>query len=150
MSPGVKHYISQPFLLTPSRRFSNELSLECPECHSKDIMMTIEPGGIGTGPGGRWRMGDSGGTDIDVCNQCGSVRRRIAGERLYSHRGITFAVSPRRDSPNGGLHWHIWLRGEGRWEDSPGAFYDKAEDHPEGAYEWARAACCKFIDKILG
>jgi len=33
--------------------------------------------------------------------------------------------------------------------ESGGAFYDGCEDHPEGAYAWAEAACRKFIDKLL-
>lgn len=36
--------------------------------------------------------------------------------------------------------------GATRWHESPGAFYDGADDHPEGGIAWAVAA----VRKLLG
>jgi len=149
--PVKKHYIQAPFRLTPSKHFPGELSLECPECFSKNVIMTVEPKGLGTGPGRSFRMGDPC-WQIDICESCGATRHRAEGERTYGHRGVTFVVAP--DAPLSGLFWHVPLwdqlsRFTG-WERSPGAFYNGVEEHPEGAYEWARASACKFIDKLKG
>ncbi len=57
--------------LTPSKRRLGELALTCPSCGSQDITITGMPGAFGTGPGGRWRMGDQGGSDFAVC-PCGA------------------------------------------------------------------------------
>lgn len=57
--------------LTPSTVWPGELSLECPKCWGKNITLTVEPGGIGTGPNGRWRMGDGGGREVAICT-CGN------------------------------------------------------------------------------
>lgn len=50
---------------------AGSVMVTCPHCASFDVFMTIAPGGLGTGPGGRWRMGDPGGRDYTGCNNCG-------------------------------------------------------------------------------
>jgi hypothetical protein len=69
----------------------------------------------------------------------------------HEHRGVEFTVSPR--TPFGGIGWkipaHDHLGNPMAPLESGGAFYDGCEDHPEGAYAWAEAACRKFIDKLL-
>lgn len=57
--------------LVPSKAFPGELTLACPKCESTDVTLTIAPGAYGTGPCGRWRMGDQGGSDLIICNACG-------------------------------------------------------------------------------
>jgi hypothetical protein len=37
-----------------------------------------------------------------------------------------------------------------RWQMSPGAFYDDAPDHPEGAIEWATRAVLKYLRRHFG
>jgi hypothetical protein len=56
--------------LTPSTVFPNEKSLMCPFCKSKNITLTIEPTGPGTGPFGRHRLGDPA-IDVARCEDCG-------------------------------------------------------------------------------
>lgn len=65
------------------------------------------------------------------------------------YKGVTFYVGPR--SPFPGIGWSIVTYdhlGRASQEESGGAFYDGTEDHPEGAYAWAEAACKRFIDKV--
>jgi hypothetical protein len=58
-------------------RVRNELGwvpepmLVCPVCGSLHIYQAVAPGGRGTGPGGRWRVGDPGGACIVECGECG-------------------------------------------------------------------------------
>ena len=67
------------------------------------------------------------------------------------HRGIAFTIEPRTPCP--GVGWSIetfdHLGRRGAPHKSAGAFYDDCEDHPEGAYSWAEAACRRAIDRIL-
>lgn len=70
--------------LKPSKRWPGENALTCPFCRSQDIVLTTIPGGRGTGPMGRWRMGDSGGTSVAKCNGCGQLG--VAGERNLPRR----------------------------------------------------------------
>lgn len=49
---------------------SPELLLACPKCYGTDVTMTVKFTGIGTGPGGRHRMGDPC-KDANICNGCG-------------------------------------------------------------------------------
>lgn len=71
------------------------------------------------------------------------------GRRRLEHRGVVFEVGPRTPFP--GIGWRIPLPdcgdGRRRYEESGGAFYDGCDDHPEGAYAWAEAACRRYIDK---
>ena len=55
----------------PSKMHPGELTIQCPFCKSIDITLTVEPGLIGTGLEGRWRMGDPGGRELALCNSCG-------------------------------------------------------------------------------
>jgi hypothetical protein len=57
--------------LVPSRAYPGESTVACPACGSRDIDLTVLPGAGGTGPGGRWRMGDNGGKDLNRCRACG-------------------------------------------------------------------------------
>lgn len=57
--------------LVPSRTYPGESTLACPDCGSRDVALTVLPGARGTGPGGRWRMSDGGGKDLNECNACG-------------------------------------------------------------------------------
>lgn len=70
----------------------------------------------------------------------------------HEHRGVRFWVAPRKPFP--GIGWFIptfdHLGRSTGVEESGGAFYDDAPDHPEGAYEWARRACVRFIDRTMG
>ena len=45
-----------------------------------------------------------------------------------------------------GIRWRLHY-GDGTYLDSQGAFYDKCEDHPEGAVAWALAATAKDARK---
>lgn len=65
--------------LSPSRRWKGEDALTCPKCKSQNISLITEPGALGTGPNGRWRMGDQGGRELAKCEDC--------GEKGY-HKGI--------------------------------------------------------------
>lgn len=56
--------------LVPSKVHPGELTIQCPFCKSTDIALTVEPGPIGTGPEGRWRMGDPGGRELALCSRC--------------------------------------------------------------------------------
>ena len=47
-----------------------ELTLACPFCKSKNIVLTSEPHGPGTGPMGRHRLGDPA-RDLARCSDCG-------------------------------------------------------------------------------
>lgn len=69
---------------------------------------------------------------------------------VHEHLGIKFEVCPRTTFP--GVGWRIPRydhlgRPIGCLESS-GEFYD-VEDHPEGAYAWAEAACKRFIERML-
>lgn len=57
--------------LTPSIVWPGELSLECPKCGGRNITLTSEPRGLGTGPLGRHRLGDPS-VDVAVCAGCGN------------------------------------------------------------------------------
>lgn len=57
--------------LTESKSFPGEWCLHCPACNSSDLTLGIAPGPFGTGPGGRWRMGDAGGKEYAHCCNCG-------------------------------------------------------------------------------
>jgi hypothetical protein len=76
---------------------------------------------------------------------------QLSTAKQLSHRGVTFYVGPRTPFP--GIGWAIptfdHLGRRDGVEESGGAFYDDCEDHPEGAYAWAEAACRSFIDKTL-
>src|SRR5688572_13960589 len=67
--------------------------------------------------------------------------RVIRGE----YRGIEYRVASRH--PYSGIGWTL-LFGGGLTEESGGAFYDDAPDHPEGAFAWAESAVKRRIDKI--
>lgn len=56
--------------LTPSRVFPKETSLECPFCKGKNITITSESRGLGTGPNGRSRLGDPS-VGVVKCETCG-------------------------------------------------------------------------------
>lgn len=57
--------------LTPCERFGHkELALECPFCKGRNIVLTSEPNGPGTGPMGRHRLGDPA-RDLARCSDCG-------------------------------------------------------------------------------
>jgi hypothetical protein len=62
-----------------------------------------------------------------------------------TYRGIQYRVASRH--PYSGIGWTL-LFGAGITEDSSGAFYDDAPDHPEGAFAWAESAVRRRIDKI--
>lgn len=47
-----------------------DLIVECPDCGSLNTFTSIRPGGIGTGPGRTWRIGDSGGHEYTECEEC--------------------------------------------------------------------------------
>jgi hypothetical protein len=57
--------------LVPSPDYPGAKALACPACGRCAVEMSTLPGGTGTGPGGRWRMGDSGGRDYNRCHPCG-------------------------------------------------------------------------------
>jgi hypothetical protein len=57
--------------MVPSELRSGELTIQCRYCRSTNISLTVDPGPLGTGPGGRWRLGDSGGREVARCNSCG-------------------------------------------------------------------------------
>jgi len=58
--------------ITPSRKWKGEGALTCPKCKSQRISLTVERGAFGTGPGNRWRMGDQGGRELALCQDCGN------------------------------------------------------------------------------
>lgn len=64
---------------------------------------------------------------------------------------MTFYVGPRTPCP--GIGWAVptydHLGRRTGLKTSGGAFYDDCEDHPEGAYAWAEAACRRYIDALL-
>jgi len=56
--------------LVPSQRFPGERDLICPACGSARVTLGSSPGGRGSGPRGRWRMGDPGGAAYAECGNC--------------------------------------------------------------------------------
>lgn len=60
--------------LKPSAKgpFKGELTLQCPNCGSQDVMLAVVPAPLGTGPGGRARLGDQGSVDVAICQDCGN------------------------------------------------------------------------------
>ncbi len=44
----------------------------CPACGSSNTIITTRPTGRGTGPHGRWRLGDSG-RNVKACLDCGKA-----------------------------------------------------------------------------
>lgn len=56
--------------LVPSPHFKGETCLACPKCKSTHVTLSIARGAFGTGPGGRWRMGDQGGREFAYCETC--------------------------------------------------------------------------------
>lgn len=48
-------------------------ALRCPVCLSADITFAGSYAGVGTGPGGRGRLGDPGGLEINQCGECGET-----------------------------------------------------------------------------
>ncbi len=67
--------------LVPSAHFPGEMTLACPRCKSTNITMTIRPGVRGSGSHGRWRIGDYGGHDLNVCNTCGHTSDGLPAPR---------------------------------------------------------------------
>jgi hypothetical protein len=66
------------------------------------------------------------------------------------YRGYKYQIKPRTPFP--GIGWYIAVYNHNGMPvvvESPGAFYDGAEDHPEGAYAWAETAVKKHIDKAI-
>jgi hypothetical protein len=61
--------------LRSSKVFPGEMTLCCPKCWSANVTQTVSPGGTGTGPGGRWRMGDPGSREMNKCEDCGFTHR---------------------------------------------------------------------------
>lgn len=57
--------------LTPSIRFPGELTLACPNCGSKNILMSCRYPVRGSGPLGRGRLGDPGAKETNTCEDCG-------------------------------------------------------------------------------
>ena len=57
--------------IVPSLTFPGEGALACPACGSRDVILTVRSGAYGTAPGGRWRMGDNGGHELNACATCG-------------------------------------------------------------------------------
>lgn len=82
---------------------------------------------------------------IDVMTEPLSVAAPIEREICGHYRGIDYRVASRH--PYSGIGWTLLFAG-GREEDSGGAFYDDAPDHPEGAFAWAESAVKRRIDKI--
>lgn len=56
--------------LVPSVRFPDEQTLACPKCGSLDVTLTSVPAGRGSGPSGRYRLGDSY-RPVNRCESCG-------------------------------------------------------------------------------
>ena len=70
-NPGAGDTGAGGWPLVPSKTFPGEKTLACPRCGKTNVTMTVAPGAGGTGPGGRWRMGDRGGQELNICNACG-------------------------------------------------------------------------------
>lgn len=72
----VSRYTSSGFgawPLTPTDHFPGERSLTCPRCFRQESTLTTHPPAVGTGPGGRPRMGDPGSRDVVICGHCNLV-----------------------------------------------------------------------------
>ena len=76
--------------LVPSQRFPGEKTLACPVCRATNVTITGTNPGYGTGPGGRWRMGDPGGRDVNVCGACGHRSDRP----LPGSKGVVRSARP--------------------------------------------------------
>lgn len=110
--------------LVPSPTYPGAKALACPSCGRSAVEMSTLPGGHGTGPGGRWRMGDNGGRDYNRCHPCGH-RATAAGPlpvvttRDRWDRRVVFYPA---DSHTGSDRYH----------DAPASFhFDRA-----GYYVW--------------
>lgn len=55
--------------LAPSTHFPGEMTLSCPNCFSTNITILSVPMGRGTGPNGRFRMGDPSKQAVR-CERC--------------------------------------------------------------------------------
>ena len=58
--------------MVPSKAFPGELTNGCPTCGSTDVTITGAYAARGTGPCGRGRLGDPGGSSWLLCNGCGA------------------------------------------------------------------------------
>ena len=56
-------------------------SLCCPACLSSDVDLTCRYPAVGTGPGGRGRLGDPGAREINECRACGETHSFPGGIR---------------------------------------------------------------------
>lgn len=74
------------FLKVPSPKFPGEMTKACPKCGSTNWTMTVAPSGVGSGPGGRWRLGDAA-DNVTICNNCG-YRAWTPGKRNPSTRDL--------------------------------------------------------------
>jgi hypothetical protein len=61
--------------LVASPTFPGERTLACPKCGSGGVEMTVAYPPVGTGPGGRGRLGDPGSSEVNRCVSCGYTHR---------------------------------------------------------------------------
>lgn len=62
--------------MVPSARFPKEMTLSCPKCGSTNITMSVVGSGIGSGSGGRWRLGDP----CKQTNKCETCKHFSVGD----------------------------------------------------------------------
>lgn len=66
----------EPWPFVPSSAFPGERTLACGACLSTHVTLTSRPRGLGTGPGGRHRLGDPADA-IARCEACGAVAENV-------------------------------------------------------------------------
>ena len=110
--------------LVPSPVYPEETTLACPSCGRCAVEMSTLPGGRGTGPGGRWRMGDGGGRDYNRCLAC--------GHRATAEGPLPVVTTRDRWDRRVAFYPADCHTGSDRYHDAPAAFhFDRA-----GYYVW--------------
>jgi hypothetical protein len=119
---GAAGAIGWPLVASPT--YPGETTLACPACGSVRVELTTRPGGHGTGPGGRWRMGDPGGAALNRCAAC--------GHRATAEGALTTVTTRDRWDRRAVFYPADSHTGSDRYHDAPASFhFDRA-----GYYVW--------------
>lgn len=63
-----------PMVPIQSGPYAGEKTPCCPKCFSTRVSLTVRYPAVGTGAGGRGRLGDPGSVSLAICRNCGNEK----------------------------------------------------------------------------